>query len=188
MAKEGFERWFRWCHFFPGFQLCTIGNLTHFGSFPFYSHYVPSRFPWFSHVFPMIFPWNHAFSDHESHPFLQVMESWANAEWFTNRPEVPEKVRLRSQGTTGNHGELATGSSNAWGYAVGSSFFCLFCLCFVFVFVSFGEFKSGGTWLNWQDLFKSKVKTRRGWNKRGLSYIMPSFQNQQTCFPQILAI
>ena len=22
----------------------------------------------------------------------QVMESWANAEWFTNRPEVPDKV------------------------------------------------------------------------------------------------
>lgn len=22
----------------------------------------------------------------------EVMESWANAEWFTNRPEVPDKV------------------------------------------------------------------------------------------------
>ena len=22
----------------------------------------------------------------------KVMESWANAEWFTNRPEVPDKV------------------------------------------------------------------------------------------------
>lgn len=25
----------------------------------------------------------------------EVMESWANAEWFTNRPEVPEKARAR---------------------------------------------------------------------------------------------
>ena len=25
----------------------------------------------------------------------KVMDSWANAEWFTSRPEVPEKARMR---------------------------------------------------------------------------------------------
>ena len=87
MAKEGFERWFRWCHFFPGFQLCTILVwliLAH-------AHSTPIMSPVDSHVFPMFFP---CFS-HEIMAFRTMKSTLFSRSWSPGQTQSGSPTALR---------------------------------------------------------------------------------------------